>query len=66
MDRRNFIRLTSGAAVAGSLLTGCGEKRKIKGSIIGASANIGHLLRHKQFDGPDETAHKKLSLLERE
>lgn len=63
MDRRNFIKLTSGAAVAGSLLTSCKEKKALKGGIVGASANIGHLLRDKHFGAPAETSCKKIVIV---
>lgn len=58
MDRRNFIKLTSGVAVATSLLPSC--KKPLKGGIVGASANVGHLLRQKAFAPPQETTHKKI------
>jgi protoporphyrinogen oxidase len=63
MDRRDFIKITSGAAVAGSLLFSCKEKKNVKGSIIGASANVGHLLRDKNFSAPDETLRKKIVIV---
>lgn len=63
MDRRDFIKITSGAAVASSLLLSCSGKRSVKGSIIGASANVGHLLRDKSFDAPQETARKKIVIV---
>ena len=63
MDRRNFIRLTSGAALAGSLLPSCSGRKKWKGGIVGASANIGHLLRDKKFDTPVAITEKKIVIV---
>jgi protoporphyrinogen oxidase len=63
MDRRDFIKITSGAAVASSLLFSCSGRKQIKGGIIGASANVGHLLRDRAFDAPKETTHKKIVIV---
>lgn len=47
MQRRRFIKLTSALAGFSILQTACKKTHKIDGSIVGASSNIGHLLRNK-------------------
>ncbi|HEY0354559.1 MAG TPA: NAD(P)-binding protein [Flavisolibacter sp.] len=63
MHRRKFIKLSVAATALSTSLLSCNTKRKIKGSIIGASANIGHKLRDKNFDKPVETIHKKVLIV---
>jgi protoporphyrinogen oxidase len=63
MHRRNFLKLTSGAAIAGPLLFSCKGKKEVQGSIIGSSANVGHLLRDKNFAAPEEVARKKIVIV---
>jgi monoamine oxidase len=63
MNRRTFIQVgvaaTGIAAVAGA----CKRKRSIPGSILGASAAVGHLLRDKQFAGPSSTEEKQVVII---
>ncbi|MGN6492625.1 MAG: FAD-dependent oxidoreductase [Agriterribacter sp.] len=63
MNRKQFIKssllLTSMGAVA-SCNTG---KPPIKGSIVGASAATGHLLRKANFSEPSETIFKKVVIV---
>jgi monoamine oxidase len=49
MERRKFLGIAAAAGV-GSLLPACKASKKVGGSIIGASASIGHLLRDRKFD----------------
>ena len=62
MHRRKFIRL-SAAATAALSLPACSPSSKIKGGIVGASANIGHMLRDQNFDAPAETIQKKIVIV---
>lgn len=55
MKRGEFIRLTTGMAVAAPLLHACGETKRgtaVPGRIVGASAAAGHLLRDHTFNPP--------------
>ena len=63
MHRRKFIKFSVAATSLSSLLLSCSPKKKIKGSIIGASSNIGHLLRDKNFDKPIEIIQKKILIV---
>ena len=49
MDRRKFLGITAAAGLSG-VLPSCKTPKKIGGSIIGASASIGHMLRDRNFD----------------
>lgn len=62
MDRRKFLQL-SAAATAAISLPACNGKKQIKGGMVGESANIGHLLRDKNFDAPVETEQKKTVII---
>ena len=63
MDRRSFLKITSGAVVAGSMLSSCQYKNTIKGKIIGASTHRGHLLRDNSFEAPTEIDKKKVVIV---
>jgi predicted NAD/FAD-dependent oxidoreductase len=55
MDRRTFLHYTLGASLATALPFSCKPGRKIGGSIVGSSANTGHLLRTFKDRQPGET-----------
>lgn len=57
MKRRQFIKLTSALAGFSFLQTACKKEKKIDGGIVGASSNIGHILRNK----PNATTTKKVN-----
>jgi hypothetical protein len=59
MHRRKFIRLTAASAAFSSTLLSCAGKKRIRGSVIGASSGVGHLLRDNKFDQPVEVINKK-------
>ncbi|MBL7703978.1 MAG: NAD(P)-binding protein [Taibaiella sp.] len=64
MERRQFIRWMM--TVSGGLglgLTACRSKRNIPGSIVGASAAIGHLLRDKVFERPAVFEERKVVIV---
>lgn len=63
MNRKKFIQLSAGLAGVSGYLASCSPPPIIKGSIIGASASIGHLLRDKTFPPPTETTHKKVVII---
>jgi monoamine oxidase len=63
MNRKNFIELTLGLAGIAGCLPSCSTKKKIKGSIAGASHSIGHLLRDKQFSQPSQTSQNKVVIV---
>lgn len=50
MNRRDFIQYGVTSTGIGVILHSCKSKSKITGSITGASAGVGHLLRDKKFD----------------
>ncbi len=57
MKRRKFIQLSATFAALAPLAYSCKQQHKpIAGSIIGASSNIGHLIRNGKFDAPIVTA----------
>lgn len=64
MERRQFIRWMM--TVSGGLGLGmqaCRTQRKIPGSIVGASAAIGHMLRDKAFEAPTLFEEKKVVIV---
>jgi protoporphyrinogen oxidase len=52
MNRKQFIQWAVTFTGISCLFASCKPKKKIKGGIVGASANIGHLLRDKGFEEP--------------
>jgi protoporphyrinogen oxidase len=50
MNRRDFIQYGVATMGIGAVLNACKSESKIKGSIMGASSAVGHLLRDKKFD----------------
>lgn len=55
MRRRSFIQSIAGLTVVSSFIASCHKQRVISGSVIGASAHTGHLLRDKKFAAPVST-----------
>jgi hypothetical protein len=51
MHRRKFLRIISALTAGSSMLPSC-RRSLVKGRIVGASAEVGHLLRHKDFGEP--------------
>jgi len=54
MRRSHFIQLVASLTGIGTYLLSCTPKHRIKGSIKGAGAATGHLLRDKKFSTPSE------------
>jgi hypothetical protein len=55
MQRRQFIKLSATLAAGIPLLHGCKPVRKlVAGKIVGASAQLGHLLRDGKISGPPQ------------
>lgn len=52
MDRRNFIKLTTGSAALSAWGLSCKTSKQIPGKIISATADRGHLLRDQTFGEP--------------
>lgn len=63
MRRRDFIQLTAALAGVGSSLFSCSPGHRIKGSIVGAGAATGHLLRDKKFTAPTEVINKDVVII---
>lgn len=63
MKRRQFLQLTAALAGVSPLWHACNKRHSIKGGIIGASSNIGHLLRNKTFDQPAQTEHRQVVIV---
>ncbi|HVG16134.1 MAG TPA: NAD(P)-binding protein [Chitinophagaceae bacterium] len=63
MKRRRFLKLSLAAVALNSAVNSCQQKRKIKGSIVGASASVGHLLRDQSFNQPTTVEQKKLVII---
>lgn len=53
MQRRDFLKISAGLAGMTPLLQACRQERVLPGSIIGASAKTGHLLRDHAFSEPE-------------
>lgn len=63
MKRRAFLQYGLAlAGISGAALS-CNNKRSVKGSIIGANAGIGHLLRDKTFPTPIKSGKKKVVII---
>ncbi|HEY0678150.1 MAG TPA: FAD-dependent oxidoreductase, partial [Chitinophagaceae bacterium] len=52
MDRRKFISLSVAITGSTALISACKNKKKIRGSIVGTSSEVGHKLRNGNFDEP--------------
>ncbi len=53
MKRRTFLQFTAALAGLSSTSGACKQRQPIRGQIIGASAEVGHLLRDKSFGKPE-------------
>lgn len=62
MKRRDFIGLSLGLTGLSTGFISCADE-KIKGRIVGASAEIGHRLRNNQFPPVTERIHKKIIII---
>ena len=63
MNRRGFIQTASFAAAVSQLLVSCKPAKIIPGKILGASANIGHLLRDGKTGPVVSTTRKKAVII---
>ena len=63
MNRRDFIQDTLALIGLAYAATSCNKKSKIKGSILGASAKVGHLLRDASFPEPTEVITKEVVIV---
>lgn len=64
MNRKQFIQSSLLLTGLGSVASSCNNTRQpIKGSIVGASAATGHLLRKGNFSEPSETIRKKIVII---
>jgi monoamine oxidase len=63
MRRRKFLKLSIAFTGLNSFLSSCHPKKKIKGSIIGASSNVGHLLRDRNFSLPEKTTKHQIVII---
>jgi monoamine oxidase len=63
MKRRHFIKTTVAATGILPAFNACKSKRLIKGSIIGSSVKIGHLIKDKHFDQPTEIITKDVVII---
>lgn len=63
MKRRDFIQTTLALSGLAALTPSCTQTKKIGGRIIGASANVGHLLRNKSFDQPSSFFQKDIVIV---
>ncbi len=59
MNRKQFIRSSLLLTGLGAVASSCNDKQPVKGSIVGASASVGHLLRSGNFNQPAEIIQKK-------
>ena len=63
MHRRRFLKFALAAGSSSALLISCASKSNIKGSIIGASAARGHMLRDKTFADPVKILSKNVVIV---
>jgi hypothetical protein len=63
MNRKNFIQAFVAFAGVFGLAASCRKKKAIKGTIIGASADVGHLIRDKKFEEPAEIIEKDVVII---
>ncbi|HLP37073.1 FAD-dependent oxidoreductase [Lacibacter sp.] len=63
MNRRDFIQVGVAATGIAAVVSSCKRKTKIKGSILGASSSVGHLLRDKKFAAPSSTEQKQVVII---
>jgi predicted NAD/FAD-binding protein len=63
MRRRKFIQSALGIMMLPAVLPACNTSKSVKGRIVGASAERGHLLRNGLKGEPVETTEKKLVIV---
>jgi len=64
MNRKEFIQNVIGAAAIGGMINSCKKKQHtIKGGIVGASANIGHMIRDGKSGGSSELIKKEIVIV---
>ncbi|MGC4100236.1 hypothetical protein [Ferruginibacter sp.] len=63
MNRKEFIQIVLGSATVAATASSCKKKNLIKGTIIGASSNIGHLLRTANNNAVAETIKSKVVII---
>ncbi len=63
MNRRDFIQYSVAATGISTIVASCKPENKIKGSILGASFSVGHLLRDKQFSSPSSVEVKQVAII---
>ena len=63
MNRRKFIQQSAAITSLSVLAAHCASNEKLKGSILGASAHIGHMLRDKKFEEPAVSEKKKIVIV---
>lgn len=63
MQRRKFIQITTALAGLQILQQACKKPHNISGKIVGASSNIGHLLRDKNNQQPTKTVATKVLIV---
>lgn len=63
MNRRTFIQTGVAATGIAAVLHSCKRSTKIGGSILGASASVGHLLRDQPFANPSTTEKKQVVII---
>ncbi len=64
MNRKTFIQTVFGAAALTGAAAACKTKKHtVKGTVIGASSNIGHLLKTAEKNGINETIQKKVVII---
>lgn len=63
MNRRSFIQASLALSGATAFLSSCKTKKEIKGEIIGASSNIGHMLRNGGSGQPESFAEKSVVII---
>ena len=63
MNRRKFVQGFAALTLLFSSGSSCKKKKQVKGRIVGASASVGHLLRHHTFAEPVETITKDVVIV---
>jgi phytoene dehydrogenase-like protein len=63
MDRKEFIQTVFGAAAIAGTNASCKKKHVIKGTILGANAKIGHMLREGKKNAATEIIKKKIVIV---
>lgn len=63
MQRRAFLKLTAGIAALTPILQSCDSRPGVAGNIVGASSQIGHLLRDKPLSQPLSVVQKDIVIV---